>query len=75
MVAAISRRSNVESSASENLYQSTTLAAQVNKLAKEIKCESLERFTVDNDPERFFQIGSELPLQERGELSNLTTML
>ena len=28
----------------------------------------MERFTVENDPERFFQVGSELPPQEKEEL-------
>ena len=28
----------------------------------------MERFTVDDNPERFFQVGSELPLQEKEEL-------
>ena len=40
----------------------------VDKPVEKIKCESLERVTVDNDPERFFQVSSELPIQERGEL-------
>ena len=45
-----------------------TSAAQVSELAEEIKCESLERVAVDNSPERFFQVDSELPLQEKEEL-------
>ena len=28
----------------------------------------MEKFTIDNDPERFFQVGSELPTQEKEEL-------
>ncbi|XP_030969736.1 uncharacterized protein LOC115990014 [Quercus lobata] len=48
--------------------QTMARQSQINELAEEIKCESLERFTVDNDPERFFQVGSELPLQEKKEL-------
>ncbi|XP_050260035.1 uncharacterized protein LOC126705135 [Quercus robur] len=48
--------------------QSTISAAQVGELAEEIKCESLEKVAVDNNPKRFFQVGSELPLQEKGEL-------
>ena len=41
------------------------MAVLIDELAEEIKCESLERVTVDNDLERFFQVGSELPLRER----------
>ena len=28
----------------------------------------MEKFTVENDPERFFQVGLELPRQEKEEL-------
>ena len=33
-----------------------------------VKCENLEKIVVDGDPEKFFQVGSELPPQEREEL-------
>jgi len=33
-----------------------------------VKCENLERVIVDANPEKFFQVGSELPLQEKEEL-------
>ena len=33
-----------------------------------MKCESLERVIVDDDPEKFFQVGSEVPLREKEEL-------
>ena len=68
MVAAISRQSNAESLASirKDLYQLATSAILVDESAEKVKCESLERVTVDNDPERFFEVGSELPLRERG---------
>ena len=33
-----------------------------------MKCESLERVIVDDDPEKFFQVGSELPFREKEEL-------
>ena len=35
---------------------------------KEAKCEDLERVVVDDDPEKFFQVGTQLPPQEREEL-------
>ena len=33
-----------------------------------MKCEDLERVIVGDDPEKFFQIGAKLPLQERKQL-------
>ena len=39
-----------------------------NGLTKETKCEDLEKVAVGNDSERFFQVGSKLPPQEREEL-------
>ena len=41
---------------------------QVSEPAEEIRYESLENFIVDDDPKRFFQVGSELPPQEKEEL-------
>ena len=40
----------------------------IDRPAKEAKCEDLVRITVGDDPERFFQIGSQLPQQEKEEL-------
>ena len=37
-------------------------------LAMEVSCEELEKVLVGSDPERFFQIGSELPPQEKSTL-------
>ena len=34
----------------------------------EVKCEDLVKITIDDDPEKFFQVGSQLPQQEREEL-------
>ena len=34
----------------------------------EVKCENLEKVVVGANPENFFQVGSELPLQEKEEL-------
>ena len=39
-----------------------------NGSAKEAKCEDLEKVAVGIDLEKFFQVGSELPPQERKEL-------
>ncbi|XP_030958425.1 uncharacterized protein LOC115980302 [Quercus lobata] len=48
--------------------QSTTSAIPVDEPAEEVKCKILERVIVDDDPEKFFQVGSELPLREKEEL-------
>ena len=32
------------------------------------KCEDLEKIIVGDDPEKFFQVGSQLPPQEKEEL-------
>ena len=36
--------------------------------AEEAKCEDLEKFAVGDDPEKFFQVGAQLPPQEKEEL-------
>ena len=36
-----------------------------------MNCESLERVIIGDDPERFFQVGARLPLQEKEELVEL----
>ena len=36
--------------------------------ADEVECEDLERVTVADDSEKFFQIGAKLPLQEKERL-------
>ena len=40
-----------------------------NGSTEEAKCKDLEKVVVGNDPEKFFQIGSQLPPQEREELT------
>ena len=44
------------------------LALPGNELAKEVKCEDLEKVAVGINPEKFFQVGLELPPQEKEEL-------
>ena len=39
-----------------------------NGSTEEAKCEDLEKVVVGDDPEKFFQVGSQLPPQERKEL-------
>ena len=40
----------------------------IDKPAEEAKCEDLVKVTIGDDLEKFFQIGSQLPQQEREEL-------
>ena len=40
----------------------------IDRIAEEAKCEDLVKITIGDDPEKFFQIGSQLPQQEREEL-------
>ena len=40
----------------------------VNGLAEKAKCEDLEEMVVGNDPEKFFQVKTQLPPQEKKEL-------
>ena len=40
----------------------------IDRLAEEAKCEDLVKITIGDDPVKFFQIGFQLPQQEREEL-------
>ena len=40
----------------------------IDRPAEEAKCEDLVKITIGDDPEKFFQIGSQLPQQETEEL-------
>ena len=37
-------------------------------LANGVECEDLEKVFVADDPEKFFQVGAKLPLQEKASL-------
>ena len=37
----------------------------IGRTSNEVKCEDLVKITIGDDPEKFFQIGSQLPQQER----------
>ena len=39
-----------------------------DKSVERTECKGLEKFTVDDDQEKFFQVGSQLPLQEKQKL-------
>ena len=40
----------------------------IDGTSKKVECEYLVKVTIGDDPEKFFQIGSQLPQQEREEL-------
>ena len=40
----------------------------IDGTSEEAECEDLVKVTIGDDPEKFFQIGSQLPQQEREEL-------
>ena len=40
----------------------------IDRTAEEVECEDLMKVTIRDDPEKFYQIGSQLPQQEREEL-------
>ena len=40
----------------------------MGKTSDKVKCEDLVKITIEDDPEKFFQVGSQLPQQEREEL-------
>ena len=40
----------------------------IDETSKEVECEDLVKITIGDDPEKFFQVGSQLPQQQREEL-------
>ena len=70
LVAAIQHRSEAETSATADngLQQLKPSALPLEGPADEVKYEKLERVIVADDPERFFQFGAKLPLQEKERL-------
>ena len=69
-MAAIQHKPEAESLAHEekHLYQLKPSALSINTLAEDAKCEDLVKVTVGDDSEKFFQIESQLPHQEKEEL-------
>ena len=70
MVAAIQHKPVAESSVhgEKSLQQLKSLALSIDKPAEDAKCEDLVKVVIGDDPEKFFQIGSQLPHQEKEEL-------
>ena len=52
----------------KELWQLKPPVLSIDRTAEEAKCEDLVKITIGNDPDKFFQIGSQLPQQEREEL-------
>ena len=69
-MAVILHQLEVESSASVEkvLKQLKALVLLVNGSAKKAKCEDLKTVVVGDDPEKFFQVGTQLPPREKEEL-------
>ena len=40
----------------------------IDKTSEDVECEDLVKIVIGDDPEKFFQVGSQLPQQEREEL-------
>ena len=70
MVAAIQYKPKAEPSVcGENgLQQLKSLASPIDKSAEDVKCEDLVNVVIGDDPEKFFQLGSQLPYQKKEEL-------
>ena len=66
-MAAITHRPRTESSArdGESSYQSKTPESPTGTPAEEVECEDLEKVIIGDDPKKFFQVGSQLPPQEK----------
>ena len=70
LIAVTRHRPEVETSATaeNDLQQSETPAPPFVRPVDEVKCEDLEKVVIGDDPERFFQVGAQLPLLEREQL-------
>ena len=73
LVAAIQHKPKVDTSATaeNDLQQLKTPASLFSELADEVKCEDLENVVVGDNPEKFFQIGAQMPLLEKEQLVDL----
>ena len=70
LVAAILHQPEVEflASTERGLKQLKVSELPLNGSAEEAKCEDLKKVVVGDDPEKFFQVGAQLPPQEKEEL-------
>ena len=69
MVAAIRHKPEVESmTLGKELQQLKPPMLLIGGTSDEVKCEDLVKITIGDDLEKFFQVGSQIPQQEREEL-------
>ena len=70
MVAAIQHKPEAEPSVCGEkwLQQLKSSTSPIDKSAEDAKCEYLVKVVIGDDLEKFFQLGSQLPHQEREEL-------
>ena len=70
LVAAIMHQPKAESSASteRGSQQSRIPVLSTDAVSEEAKCEKLKEIVVDGDPEKFFQVGAQLPPREKEKL-------
>ena len=70
MVTAIQHRPETKrmTLSEKELEQLKPPVLSIDRPAEEAKCDDLVKITIGDDPEKFFQIGSQLPQQERKEL-------
>ena len=70
LVVAIQHKLEVDTSAiAENdLQQLETPTSLFSESADEVKCENLEKVVVGDDPEKFFQVRTQMPLLEKEQL-------
>ena len=54
--------------AENDLQQLETPTSLFSEPADEVKCEDLEKVVVGDDPEKFFQVGTQMPLLEKEQL-------
>ena len=70
LVATIQYKPEADTStiAENDLQQLETPASLLSEPVDEVKCEDLEKVVIGDDPEKFFQIGTQMPLLEKGQL-------
>ena len=62
MVIQHKQESGTSATRENDLQQLETPASLFNRPADEVKCEDLDKVIIGDDPERFFQVGAQLPL-------------
>ena len=71
LVTAIQHKPEAHTSATaeNDLQQLETPASLFCEPADEVKCEDLEKVAIGDNPEKFFQVGAQMPLLEKEQLS------